>query len=232
MRPTSPVQPSDYNEAPILQRTLHDEVAARIRDMIVEGRLDPGSRINEVQLGRSLGVSRTPLREALKTLASEGLVDLVRNKGAIIRTFTVSETIDMMVALGTLEQTCARIACDTATDGEISDFIAVHLKMIKEYKARNRLAYFKLNQQIHQFLVDYAHNETLSRFHKALQERLRRVHFIDNDKPEIWVKAIEQHEEMTAALRTRNKERLGRVLEQHLELTIQRIREAAQASAL
>lgn len=229
---SNPIPAGDYQETPILQRTLHDEVAARVRDMIVEGRLDPGSRINEVQLGRSLGVSRTPLREALKTLASEGLVELVRNKGAIIRTFALSETLDMMLALGTLEQTCARIACDTASEQEIAHFLSIHNDMVHQYELRNRLAYFKLNQDIHQLLVDMAHNETLSRFHSTVQERLRRVQFIDNDKPEIWKKAIEQHNQIAEYLKNRDKERLSVVLEQHLDLTLQRIKEAAQTSAL
>lgn len=227
-----PTAAVDYQEVPIQQRTLHDEVAMRIRDMIVEGRLDPGSRINEVQLGKSLGVSRTPLREALKTLASEGLVDLVRNKGAIIRKFALVETIDMMRALGAIEQTCARMACEIASDQEIAHFRATHDEMVADYEARNRLAYFKLNQQLHQLLVDMSHNETLARFHRTVQERLRRVRFIGNDKPKIWTEAVRQHTEITAALEARDKERLHLVLERHLDLTLSRLQEVSQESEL
>ncbi|MDI6025217.1 GntR family transcriptional regulator [Corticibacterium sp. UT-5YL-CI-8] len=222
----------DYSEAPILQRTLHDEVAARLRDMIVEGRIDPGSRINEVQLGRSLGVSRTPLREALKTLASEGLVDLVRNKGAIVRTFAIGETLDMVQALSAIEQTCSRLACDTASAEEIENFCSLTETMVSEYGKRNRLAYFKLNQQLHQLLVDLAGNQTLSRFHRTTQEQLRRVRFIDIDKADIWALATSQHEGLAVAFRSRDKSKMGSILEDHLVLTLQRLREATHANEL
>ena len=70
---------------PITRRTLHDEVLERVRDMIIEGRLAPGSRVNESALGQALGVSRTPSREAIKTLASEGLLEAVPARGAAVR---------------------------------------------------------------------------------------------------------------------------------------------------
>src|SRR5205807_3878544 len=84
---------------PIVRRSLHDEVASRVRDMIIEGVLAPGARVYEEQLGKTLGVSRTPMREALKTLASEGLIELVNARGAVVKRFTPKDVRDMLDVL-------------------------------------------------------------------------------------------------------------------------------------
>src|SRR6187200_2459537 len=86
---------------PIVRRSLHDEVVTRVRDMIIEGTLAPGSRIHEGNLGLELGVSRTPLREALKFLASEGLIELSPGRGAIVRSFTPKDVHDCLTVIGT-----------------------------------------------------------------------------------------------------------------------------------
>ena len=116
----------DTGDAPggvmrITRVTLHDAVLNQIRDMIIEGQLKPGTRINEGQVGAMLGVSRTPLREAIKTLASEGLVELVPAKGAVVRRFSLQDVRDMLEAVGALEQFAARLACERAIDAETRD---------------------------------------------------------------------------------------------------------------
>ncbi|HEY3565275.1 MAG TPA: GntR family transcriptional regulator, partial [Casimicrobiaceae bacterium] len=82
--------------APLNRRSLHDEVVDRVRSLIVEGHLPPQTRIHEGDLGKALGVSRTPLREALKVLASEGLIDLVPGRGAIVRKLTDKDVREML----------------------------------------------------------------------------------------------------------------------------------------
>ena len=90
-----------------------------MRDMIIEGVLAPGSRVNETQLGQTLGVSRTPLREALKFLASEGLIELVAARGAVVRKFSAKDVRDMLDVLAVLEAFAARLACRDASSTAI-----------------------------------------------------------------------------------------------------------------
>lgn len=90
-------------ETRIERHSLHDQILTRLRDIIIEGHLPPGSRINEGQIGAMLGVSRTPLREAIKFLASEGLVELVPARGAIVKKFSAKEVLDILEVLRTLE---------------------------------------------------------------------------------------------------------------------------------
>ncbi|MBE9605452.1 GntR family transcriptional regulator [Acetobacteraceae bacterium H6797] len=200
---------------PIARQTLHEQVATRLRDMVTDGRLSPGQRINEVALGATLGVSRTPLREALKTLAGEGLVELVPARGAVVRSFTLKDVADGMEVLKVLEQTAGRRACAEASDAEIGRVLALHEAMRERYAVRDRLPYFKLNQAIHSAIVALSGNLTLIRMHEMLQAQMKRIRFIGHEGPEKWAAAMAEHEEMAEALRNRDGEALADVLGRH-----------------
>ncbi len=210
----------------ITRVTLHDAVLNQIRDMIIEGTLMPGTRINEGQVGASLGVSRTPLREAIKTLASEGLVEIVPAKGAVVRRFTESDIREILEVLKALEQTAARLACKSATDAAIKKIAQMHKRMLALYEAKNRLAYFKLNQSIHTAIVQASGNSVLAQTHDTLQARIKRIRFIGNETPDRWAAAVAEHEEMIEALIARDAERLAEVLGRHLDKTMDRVRDA------
>ncbi len=210
----------------IARRSLHAQVVVGLRDLIIEGTLPPGTRINEAQLCETLGVSRTPLREALKVLASEGLVELTPHRGATVRRPTANEVLDTLVVLGGLEALAAEYACRNATPAEIAEIAAIHQRMLDFYRAQNRLEYFKLNQSIHSGIIRLAGNHTLIALHDTLQARIKRVRFMGNDRPEQWSNSIAEHEEMIAALQARDAVRLGAVLRLHMENAWQRVRHA------
>jgi DNA-binding GntR family transcriptional regulator len=210
---------------PIRRLSLHDQVATRVRDMIIEGGLEPGSRINEGALGASLGVSRTPLREALKTLAGEGLIDFVPARGAIVRKLTpeaVASTLEVMAAL---EALAGRLACARATDADIAGVRRIHDRMLSLYARRKRLEYYKLNQAIHTEIVRLAGNPELAGVHGVMQARLKRIRFLGNSGPENWAAAVAEHEEMIVALEARNGEALAEVLSRHLENSWARVKD-------
>jgi DNA-binding GntR family transcriptional regulator len=211
--------------APIQRVTLHGAVVNQLRDMIIEGALAPGARINEVQIGASLGVSRTPLREAIKTLASEGLVEMQPARGAVVRRFTQEDVRDILEALKIIEQACAVLACARADDAQIGEIAALHEDMMRLYAARDRLAYFKLNQAIHTALVKAGGNAALAEAHEQLQARIKRVRFVGNETPDRWAGAAREHEEMIAALRAREGAALASVMGRHLDNTIERVRD-------
>ncbi len=209
----------------IMRRTLHDEVLERLRDMIIEGRLEPGQRINEGQLGAQLGVSRTPLREAIKTLASEGLVEILPAKGAIVRKFSAKDLYQILEVLKTLEQLAGRMACEHASDATIEAINALHKRMIALYETRNRLEYFKINQAIHSAIVAASDNAVLMEMHGTLQSRIKRLRFIGNEGPVKWAGAVAEHEEMMAALLKRDGAGLAEVIGRHMDATLVRVRE-------
>jgi DNA-binding GntR family transcriptional regulator len=210
---------------PIRRLSLHDQVATRVRDMIIEGGLEPGSRINEGALGASLGVSRTPLREALKTLAGEGLIDFVPARGAIVRKLTpeaVASTLEVMAAL---EALAGRLACARASDAGIAGVRRIHDRMLSLYARRKRLEYYKLNQAIHTEIVRLARNPELATVHGVMQARLKRIRFLGNSGPENWAAAVAEHEEMIVALEARKGEALAEVLTRHMENSWARVKD-------
>jgi DNA-binding GntR family transcriptional regulator len=211
---------------PIARPSLHDAIVARVRDMIIEGELPAGSRIHEGNLGKTLGVSRTPLREALKFLASEGLVELSPGRGAVVRQFSAKDVQDSLVVLGNLEGLAGRLACVNASDSEIREVRQLHDRMMDMYEKRDRLPYFKLNQSIHSAILRLSKNEALAYVHGILQARLRRIRYIGNEGPEKWAGAVADHEEMIAALEARDAERLAKVLIAHMDRTWERVRNA------
>lgn len=214
--PVDLVGRDEDERGPISRPSLHDAVVSRVRDLIIQGVLEPGVRIHEGNLGRELGVSRTPLREGLKFLASEGLIELVQGRGAIVRRFTPKNVHDSLVVLGAIEGLAGRLACENATDGEVKAVRELHDRMIALYRARDRLPYFKLNQAIHSKLVEIAGNEPLLHVHAQLQARLKRIRYIGHEGPEKWRGAVEDHERIMAALEARDPDRTAQALTAHM----------------
>src|SRR3954454_20934399 len=215
---------NEHAISPIVRHSLHDELVGRIRDMIIEGQLEPGSRIHEGQLGQALGVSRTPLREALKFLASEGLIDLVPGRGAIVRQLTPQDVRNMLEVLIALETLAGRLACRNATDAQIAQIRKLHDRMMGFYNGRKRLEYYKLNQAIHTAIARLSGNDFLASTHESIQSRLKRIRFIGSEAPESWGGAVQEHVEIIEALERRDGDRLAEVIARHLEETWTRVR--------
>ena len=210
----------------ITNRSLHDQVASRVRDLIIEGVLEPGSRIDEAQLIEELGVSRTPFREALRTLAAEGLVIVRPSKGSLVRQLTPEDVFSMLEVLSHLEKLGGELACKRATDDEIADLVALHEAMMERYAERDRMPYYKLNQDFHSQLAALSRNETLQEMQARIQARLKRIRYIGNEDPESWAGAVADHEAMVAALKNRDSTRLGQEMERHLQRTWDRVKDS------
>ncbi|MGH6861889.1 MAG: GntR family transcriptional regulator [Phyllobacterium sp.] len=202
--------------ATISRQSLHGEIVTRLRDMIIEGDLQPGERIYENQIGEELGVSRTPLREALKFLASEGLVELVPSRGAVVKRFSAKDVEDMLLVIRSMEMLAGRLACAQASDEGIGQVRVLHDAMIAHYKAGERLEYYKLNQQIHTGIVALADNAPLAEVHGLLQSRVKRIRFIGHEGAERWAGAVAEHERIMAALEARDADTLAHELDLHL----------------
>ena len=214
-----------FPEAVRIERaSLHDVVVSRIRDMIIEGYIAVGERIHEGQLCQQLGISRTPLREALKVLASEGLVELFPNRGAVVYRLTRKEARDMMDVLAHLERMAAPLTCQNASDEKIGEIRRLHDEMLGFYATRDRLHYFKLNQQIHSILIASSGNKPLYMVHDILLTRMKRIRYIGDRTEETWAAAIAEHEEMMAALEARDGERLAKTLVDHVTESWERVK--------
>jgi DNA-binding GntR family transcriptional regulator len=205
------------NEPPSSQ-SLHEEVLARLRDYIVEGKIPDGARVPEKQLCELFGISRTPLREALKVLASEGLIDLLQNKGARVRPLDMHEVRELFDLMGGLESLAGRLACEQLTEAEFLRIEAIHHEMYSHYLRKDLSKYFKCNQDIHRMIVDVAHNNALKTAYSSLSDRLRRVRYSANlDRHrDRWGEAMREHEAILDALRRRAPKEVSDILFTHL----------------
>lgn len=204
---------------PIVRRTLHDEVAESLRNMIVENELTPGERIDEKRLCALFGISRTPLREALKVLASEGLVDLMPNRGARISRITSREVEEIFEVASGLERLAAELAAERATDEEIEELRATHERMVQLYKAGRRSDYFRLNQRIHNGVIALTRNTVLIDTHADLMTRIRRARYMAIMSQERWDESVREHEDLIEALEARDGVKAGTVLRAHVKKT-------------
>ena len=211
---------------PIARVTLHDELVSRLRDLIVEGELAPGARVAERTLCERFGVSRTPLREALKVLASEGLLDLLPNRGATVAHLTPADLDEIFPVMGALEALAGELACAHITDEQIAEVRALHYQMVLHYTRQELPQYFRLNQRIHELIMDASGNATLKRMYLGLAGRIRRARYLANMTKERWAQAVEEHEAILLALSQRDAVRLSRILKQHLQNKVETVKES------
>jgi DNA-binding GntR family transcriptional regulator len=225
-RKAAPMPDSSATETTKPERPRYDDVVSGIRDLIVEGDLPAGERISERALCDRFGVSRTPLREALKVMASEGLVELTPNRGARVIRLTEQDAEEMFEVMGTLEALAGELAAARITDEELAEIRALHSQMALHQARRELMPYFRLNQEIHRKIFEISRNRTLITVYQGLAGRIRRPRYLANISVPRWAEALKEHEEILAALEARDGPTLGRLLKTHLQKTCETVKQA------
>jgi len=223
--------PNEPLRAPVPPaRLLHETVIDRLRDMIVQGELAPGAKLVERVLCERLGVSRTPLREAIKRLASEGLVALQPNRGAIVTALTLEQVRETFAVIGALEALAGQLACRNITDAQLAEIRALHFEMLACHARGDLAGYFRCNQAIHVAIVAAGGNRTLAATYRHLNAHVLRARYMANLSRERWDRAVAEHEAMLNALAARDGERLQRLLSEHLGAKMMAVLAAVQSA--
>ncbi len=217
------MQNADFSDAllaPVLPKVerqrLHDTVVDHLRNFIVEGLLAPGVKLNERKLCETLGISRTPLREALKVLAAEGLIDILPNRGASISQMSEAEIRETFELMSGLEAFSGELACERMTSAELAEIKALHYAMLG-CRAQNDLAgYYSRNQAIHDRINDAARNSALRQTYISVNRRLQALRFRSNFQTLKCDCAIRDHETMIEALEARDGKRMAAIMRAHL----------------
>jgi DNA-binding GntR family transcriptional regulator len=197
--------------------SLHDEVLVQLRRMIFECELKPGSRIVERPLCERLRVSRTPLREAFKVLASEGLIELLPNCGARVAPLSEKDVRDALEVMAAIEGLAGELAAGRASDDIIAEIRALHYQMYAHYLRRELPEYFRLNQAIHQRIIEAAGNTVLSAQYKLLSLHVARARYMVNRlDEERWSQAMKEHDAILDCLVRRAGAELRELLRSHL----------------
>jgi DNA-binding GntR family transcriptional regulator len=198
------------------RQQLHDAVIEHLRTFIVEGMLEPGKKLNERELCETLGISRTPLREALKVLASEGLIDISPNRGASVSKMSEAELRETFELMSGLEAFSGELACERITATEIAEIKALHYAMLACRTQNDLAGYYNRNQAIHDKINEAARNTALRQIYVTVNRRLQALRFRSNFQIPKWDSAIQDHDEMLKALDARDGKRLSAILRQHL----------------
>ncbi len=205
-------------EAASASRRSRTEIAAeRLREQIVTGARPPGSRLAEVALARELGMSRTPIREALKLLAREGLVELIPHRGARVAPLRLDELARTIEVMRALERLVGELAVMRAQQAEVEAICRAHREMLAAFRRRQLEPYFAANQTIHLGLVRATHNPVLYDTYARLNARIRRHRFMANLDPRRWAEAVAEHERILELFLAGRGAELGRLLAEHLD---------------
>lgn len=209
-------QKSEPNPKIFERRSTYDAVADQLRDLIVQGAIQPGEFIDETALVQQFGVSRTPIREALKVLSFEGLVKIVPNKGSYAATLTAEDARQLIEVLAELEGFAALLACERATRDDILALRRLREDALYAFDNDDRLAYSKINLRFHSRIVDSARNTFLAETHQAYTNRLRRARHIANPTQADWQKSMEEHEGILAAIEERDGDAARTLIRNHI----------------
>ena len=195
---------------------LHIEVVNGVRTMLLEGEIPPGARIPERELCERLKISRTPLREALKVLAAEGLVQLLPNRGARAARLTDRDLRDLFEVCQGLEALAGELACERISDAQLAGIETAHAEMARHHRDRDLARYYRCNRFIHEVIVAAADNPVLSGLYESVTARIRRARYVTPLTEQRWALAMQEHEAILNMLQRRDGFGLAHILRTHL----------------
>jgi DNA-binding GntR family transcriptional regulator len=205
------------------RRALSEEAAETLREFILLEKLAPGTPIPERELSEALGVSRTPMREALRMLETEGLVVYSVTRRPRVADPSFEELSQCITVLGALEALAGEIACAEASDEEIDDIVDLGVLMKESSENMTPLDFFQLDMKFHCKIIEASRNEPLIETHRQYNARLWRARFISSARSTRREGTLHQHMDISGAIKRRDPIATGDALRGHLETTITNI---------
>lgn len=200
---------------------LRDQAIEVLRDLIVRGVVESGSRINEVELAGKLGISRGPLREAIQRLSAEGLIEFQGNRGAFVREVTAEDVRHMYELRQVLEVTAAKFAAARATESEIAE-LEQQIEEVDRLLKEDSITSYPVDSDFHLQVLQLAKNPYLERAGGELQVQLRIARLRAGGSPERAREALDEHRSVLAAIAARDVRTAGRAMTLHLRNSLSR----------
>jgi DNA-binding GntR family transcriptional regulator len=211
-------------------RTLAEQVSDRLREDILSGEHPPGDTLSEVALAESFGVSRGPVREALRDLARQGLITIAARRGAIVTELTREEFIDAYQVREALETLAIRLAVPRLTDDDLRRLRELHEEMVEHARAGEVHAFFDTNARFHELFVASSGNDKLREFYELLLGQMGRYLAHSLALRGSVDKSIAEHSAILEAVEARDAERAANLLADHIEVP-QRLEAATDDAA-
>jgi DNA-binding GntR family transcriptional regulator len=200
----------------LVLNSLHDEVAAKLRERIFDGVQAPGSFIDELGLCSEWAISRTPLREALKVLAAEGLVRHEPRRGCFVNQITERDLDEIFPVIALLEGRCAYEAASNATDADLAALEQLHERLNRCAKARRINDYYQVNFAIHEAIITLANNRWLAQVIGDLRKIVKLARLQQLHAPGRLDQSLSEHMAVFAALKARDAEGAEAAMRTHL----------------
>jgi DNA-binding GntR family transcriptional regulator len=213
----------------VVSNSLHDDVAARLRHLIFSGALLPGAFIDEVAIAQQLEISRTPLREALKVLAAEGLVRHEQRRGCFVNQVTEQDLDEIFPVIALLEGRCAFEAARNATEADIAALEVLHERLNKHASAGRITLYYEANFAIHEAIITLANNRWLAQVIVDLRKILKLARLQQLHAPGRLQQSLSEHMAVFAALKARDPEGAEAAMKTHLTRQREALRELARS---
>jgi DNA-binding GntR family transcriptional regulator len=194
---------------------LHNDAAKILRNMILSGELAPGERLREILISKKLGMSRTPIREAFRTLAAEGLVNLLPNRSVLVSELDKGQAAEVFVVLGALEALAGELACQNMTADQMESLAELQDDLRRHFATSDRRSYLAANRLIHAQIVDASRNHALILAWRLLlprAERARQLSTLDHAR---WAEAFAEHGRIFTAILARDAELVKRLMAEH-----------------
>ncbi|MDH3263627.1 MAG: GntR family transcriptional regulator [Paracoccaceae bacterium] len=207
------------------ERNLPEHIANRLRRDILRGALAPGAPIKERDSAAGMAVSRTPMREAIRILAKEGLVVLRPSRSPTVADPGLKEISDAIEVLRALELLSGELACRHATEDEIAGIRAIHERMSRLYGEIDTLDLFEIDMSFHLAIAAASHNAALAETHQAFLARLWRARYLSAKKRASRERVLRQHGNIVAGLEARDPARVQGEIRAHLEALLKNIRD-------
>jgi DNA-binding GntR family transcriptional regulator len=216
---TTPLEALTANEQPETQHRkgeLHGATTSALRNMIITGTLAPGARLNEREICEQLEVSRTPVREAIKTLAQEGLLQSLPNRSPVVAPLDPAQTSALVEVVATIEALAGELAARRISDVQIAELGILHYTMLRHHARDELPGYFEANKAFHRRIVECAENPVLLWVWDLLALRVDRARYASNLWPTRWQKAIDEHAHILERLGARDADAVALGMRQHV----------------
>lgn len=209
-QPLVPIRLDNY-------KPLRELVFESLREAIISGQLRPGERLMEIQLAEEMGVSRTPVREAIRKLELEALVVMIPRKGAYVAGLSLKDIVDVFEIRGALEGLAAELAAERITDNELEELERYLVKISDDIEKGDLEKVVATDTDFHSILYQASRNQRLSQIISNLREQIQRFRTTSLSYPGRMKTALEEHRKIVEAISARDGELACKLAQEHIE---------------
>jgi DNA-binding GntR family transcriptional regulator len=209
----------EVEEEPVRNRgTLSETLRAQLEEMIVDGRLRPGERLDEFELAQRFKVSRTPVREAVKALVAIGLIEVRPRQGLVVATISIPVLLEMFQMMASLEGLCAKLAARRATVAERAALRDIHTRLVAALSEGDPARFYDINTEFHELIYDASHTQFIASQTRSLRRRVAAYRRYVTYQPGRMATTITEHERILDAIDRADADAAFKAASEHVNL--------------